>query len=152
MRAISIPLLVVGCLWVLVVVWIFLSLAGLSESVSTVKIVSYYAGMLIGPLLLIAGALSVMRGAFLKMGATMVVVGCMILTGFVFYQSVMGLRQQPLEMRPPYLVYAIGVAVAIACDLGALLLSRRVFSAGGALNNELVGHPARRIGRTTGRP
>jgi hypothetical protein len=127
MKGPAIYLVGVGCLWALVIVWIFLALSSIAQPVSTSAVVLYFGCLLVGPLLLVAGSVFVLMGKFVRNGAVLTSVGCVILTGFVFYQ-VWSITQPPqaLEFRP-FSIYAIHGAflvVAVVSDLAAYRLYR----------------------------
>jgi|SRR6185437_2852456 len=113
-------LLVIGCLWMLLVVWMFLTIAGVADAPeSWVKVAFYWGGMLIGPLILLIGAALLLRGAPLRVGAILVAVGCVILTCFALYNSIIGLQRKPLEAPPPYALYITLLLVALLSDSAA---------------------------------
>jgi hypothetical protein len=130
MRSLSICLMLEGVLWALVVGWTYLSLSGISEPVSATKTTLYFAALLIVPLVLIVGPVLVLKGAYVKLGAILAVVGCAVLTIFVVYQSIQALHVEPLEVKPPYALYVIAVIVTLLSDVGALRLYQLASSAG----------------------
>lgn len=86
----------------------FLTVAGVAYSPeSWAKVALYWGGMLVGPLVLIIGALFLLRGTRMLTGATLVGLGCLILTGFVLYNIIVGLQRKPLEAPPPYFDYVM---------------------------------------------
>jgi hypothetical protein len=113
-------LLVVGCLWGLLVVWMFLTIAGVADAPeSWARVAVYWGSMLVGPLMLTIGAVLLLRGTFLRPGATLVGLGCMILTGFVLYNSITGMQRKPLQAPPPYLFYAALLLIMLLSDAAA---------------------------------
>jgi len=129
MKTLSIYLLTVGCLWALVVVWLFLGLSAISEPVSITAVVFYYGGLLIGPLALVVGSVLVLRGTFARQGAVLAGVGCAILTGLVLYDVWSVLQPpKPLEFRPVllYLMYAFLSVIFVISDFAAYKLFRLV--------------------------
>ncbi len=110
-------LLVVGCLWGLLVVWMFLAIAGVADAPeSWARVALYWGSMLVGPLMLIMGAVLLLRGTSLRPGATLVGLGCVILTGFALYNSITGMQRKPLQAPPPYLFYVALLLVMIFSD------------------------------------
>ena len=123
-------LLVVGCSWMLFVVWMFLAIAGVAYAPeSWVKVTLYWGGMLIGPLALIIGAVLLLRGTPLPVGAVLVAVGCITLSCFALYNSITGLQRKPLEAPPPYVLYIVLLLVALLSDGAAY----KIYKALGAL-------------------
>ncbi|MDP9053374.1 MAG: hypothetical protein M3N93_03605 [Acidobacteriota bacterium] len=88
------------------------------------RVVLYFGGMLIGPLVLIVGSALVLNGMYAKPGALLALSGCAVLTIFVGYQSLQALHVEPLQVKPPYLLYAVAVVVALLSDVGAFRLYR----------------------------
>jgi hypothetical protein len=113
-------LLVVGCLWMLLIAWMFLTIAGVAYAPeSWAKVALYWGGMLTGPLALIVGALLLLRGTPVRVGAVLVCAGCIILTCFALYNSIVGLQRKPLEAPPPYMLYIVLLLVALLSDSAA---------------------------------
>jgi len=122
MRLISICLLVVGCIWATCAAWLFVGLAQVTERAPVTHVLLSAAGMLIGPLSLIAGSIVVLKSVRQRPGIMLISLGCTILTISVFHEVIGGIRPNPLEMRPPYLLYAIVLAITLLSDVGAVLL------------------------------
>jgi hypothetical protein len=113
-------LLVVGCLWALFVGWMFLTIAGITDAPeSWAKTGLFWGGMLVGPLVLIIGAVLLLRGTSLRPGAILVGLGCVILTGFALYNSITGMQRQPLQAPPPYLLYIVLLLIMLLSDAAA---------------------------------
>jgi hypothetical protein len=113
-------LLVVGCLWMLLIVWMFLTIAGVADAPeSWAKAALYWGGMLVGPLVLIIGAILLLRGTSLRPGALLVGLGCIIFTGFALYNSITGMQRKPLEAPPPYVLYIVLLVVMLLSDAAA---------------------------------
>lgn len=113
-------LLVVGCLWMLLVVWMFLTIAGVADAPeSWAKAALYWGGMLVGPLVLIIGAVLLLRGTSLRPGALLVSLGCIIFTGFALYNSITGMQRKPLQAPPPYVLYIVLLVVMLLSDAAA---------------------------------
>jgi hypothetical protein len=121
-------LLVVGCLWALFVVWMFLAIAGIAdwpESITMVTMaVLYWGGMLVGPLALFIGAVLSLRGASLRPGAILIGVGCVILTCYVLYNSIVGMQHKPLQAPPPYKLYMVMLVIMLLSDAAAYKVYR----------------------------
>ena len=126
--SISIFLLVVGLLWAAVVSWLFVMLGGVSDLAFIGKALLWYSWMFVGPLLLMSGAVSTLRGTHQKVGSIVSLVACCILTLVVGYQTVEMLRDlaDPLIARPPYGFYAIAMSSTLLADVGAVHLYRLV--------------------------
>lgn len=114
-------LLVVGCVWALFMVWLLLALGGAAADslVAWAKAAPYWGGMLAGPALLITGAVLLLRGTSLRTGATLVGIGCIILTGFAVYNSITGMQRKPLQAPPPYLFYIVQLLIMLSSDAAA---------------------------------
>lgn len=120
-------LLVVGCLWTLLVLWMLLSIAGVAGPVeSWTKAVLYWLGMFIGPLILVVGAVLLLRGFLLRPGAILAELGCIILTAFAVYNCVTGMQRRPLQAPTPYLVYAVLLLVMIISDIAAYKIHKAI--------------------------
>src|SRR6516164_10033266 len=129
MKPLSICFMLVGIIWALGVAWIFLNMSTIAEPVSFTYTSIYYAAMLIGPLLLIAGSILVLNGPPAKVGAILVATGSVVLTLYVGY-GISGLfHAEPFQAKPPYLVLGIMVGVTILVDIGAFRLCQLVSSA-----------------------
>jgi len=123
-------LLVVGCLWMFLVVWSFFVIAGVADAPeSWAHAALYWCGVLIGPLVLIIGAVLLLRGTSLRPGATLVGLGCVILTRLVLYNSIIGMQRKPLQAPPPYLAYASLLLITLLSDAAAY----RIYKALGGL-------------------
>jgi hypothetical protein len=113
-------LLVVGCLWGLLVVWMFLTIAGVADAPeSWARVALYWGSMLVGPLVLIIGSVLLLRGTSLRPGAALVGLGCVILTGFALYNSIIGMQRKPLQAPPPYLFYVALLLIMLLSDAAA---------------------------------
>jgi hypothetical protein len=129
MKIPSIFLLIIGCLWALLVTWLFLGLSAISAPVSVKTVVVYYGGLSIGPLLLIVASALLLTGTLPKLGVYLACVGCVILTGFVLYQAWSVLQPpKPLEFRPLllYIVNVVLLVVMVVADLASYKLFRWV--------------------------
>lgn len=124
MRGLSICLLVVGIIWTLVVGWIYLTLSGIAEPISMMRILAYYGGLLLGSLALILGPILILKGTYAKWGAILAILGCSALTIFVFYQTVQAMHVEPLQVKPPYALYGAVVILVILADVAAIKLYR----------------------------
>jgi hypothetical protein len=113
-------LLTVGCLWALLIVWMFLTIAGIADAPEVwAKTALYWGGMLVGPVVLIIGAVLLLRGTSLRLGAILVGLGCLILTGFALYNSIIGMQRQPLQAPPPYSLYVLLLLIMLLSDAAA---------------------------------
>jgi hypothetical protein len=118
-RSLSILLIIVGFVWALVVAWAFVSLSGLSVPVSTRAVIFDYGLALIGPVCLILGPILILSGSRSHTGATLVLLACLVLTGIMVYQLAPSLHPKLLQMRPPYVLYAVLMVLVLLVDVGA---------------------------------
>jgi hypothetical protein len=120
-------LLAVGCLWGLLVVWMFLSIAGVAGTPeSWLRAALYWGGMVVGPLVLVIGSVLLLRGTSLRPGAILAELGCVILTGFALYNSIIGMQRQPLQAPPPYSVYIVLLLIMIVSDAAAYKIYKAI--------------------------
>ena len=121
-------LLGVGCLWALFMAWLLLVFGGAAADSLTgwAKAAPYWLGMLAGPAVLIAGSVLLLRGTSLRAGATLVGVGCIILTAFALYNSITGLQRKPLQAPPPYLFYVVLLLVMVLSDAAAYKIYKAI--------------------------
>lgn len=125
-------LLAVGCLWLLFLVWMFLTIAGVAgPPESWDRFALYWGGMLVGPSLLIIGAVLLLRGASLRPGAILVGLGCVILTGLTLYDSIVGMQRRPLQAPPPYSSYIVLLLIMLFCDAAAYKIYKAIGGWGG---------------------
>lgn len=134
-RSISIFLLVVGLLWGLIVTGLFALSGGFfgnnppHSPVLIGKALLSVWWMFIGPLLMVAGSILVLRNAESKAGAVSALVGCLVLTITTAYQIVQMLHNatDPLVGKSYSLdaMYVVVVIVALLADAGAVQLYRR---------------------------
>ena len=126
MKSLSTCLLLVGVVWGLFVVWMYLALSGIADPISVTRVVLYFVVLLLGPLLLIAGPILVLSGRHPKAGAILAMVGCIILTITVAYQvpSVLHDLHDPLVMKSPWWLYAGPIIVTLLADVGAVQVYR----------------------------
>jgi hypothetical protein len=132
--SISIFLLVVGLLWGLFVSGLVAVLGGFLGNAPPSDPVVIGKGLLsvwwlfAGPLLLTGGAIWALRGIHPKAGAISALVGCVILTALVAYQTVHLLHDaaDPLIKQPPYGEYAIVAILTLLADVGVVQLCRLV--------------------------
>lgn len=121
-------LLVVGSLWALIVVWMFLTLAGIGDWPDSITMAImaalYWGGMLVGPLTLIIGAVLLLRGTSLRMGATVIGVGCVILTCYILYNVIVGMQRKPLQAPPPYGLFMLMLLIMLLSDGAAYKIYR----------------------------
>jgi hypothetical protein len=120
MKTAAVILLIVGFLWGLLVVWMFLTIAGIADSPRSIAaVVFYWCGMLVGPFTLVTGAIFLLRGVLLRPGAILVAIGCVIFTGYALYNSVVGMQREPLQAPPPYLLYTVLLLIMLLSDAAA---------------------------------
>jgi hypothetical protein len=126
--SISIFVLLVGLLWAAVVSWFFVAVGGAANlnPAYISKALLWFSWLFVGPLLLMAGAILTLTGTYQKVGSTLSLLGCLILTIMVGYQTVSALHDaaDPLIMKPPYGKYAIAVILTLLADAGAVQLYR----------------------------
>ena|SRR2546425_4058730 len=126
--SISIFVLVVGVLWAAVVSWFFVGVGGAANlnPAYVGKALLWFSWLFVGPLLLIAGAILTLMGTHQKVGSILSLVGCLILTVMMGYQTLSALHDaaDPLIMKPPYGEYAIAVILTLLADAGAMQLYR----------------------------
>jgi hypothetical protein len=132
MKLLSIYFIALGIAWALVAIWIHLVMTGITEPISTVSVFLYFSAMLIGPVLLIAGAIAVLTGRHARIGAILTLVGCAILTAYVAYGATGLFHSEPLEPKKPYEVHLVLISVTLLSDIAALWLYRLISSAGPA--------------------
>ena len=82
--------------------------------------------MFVGPLVLVSGTVLLLRGTSLRLGAILTELGCIVLTGFVFYNSIVGLQRKPLEAPPPYSIYIVLLLITIAADAAAYSIYKAI--------------------------
>ena len=125
MRMVTIFLLIVGCFWALLVLWLFLTVAGVADlPKSSATAVLYWCGMLSGPLGLIVGSALLLQRASSRPGVVLVGLGCVIFTGFALYNSITGMQRQPLQVQPPYWFYIALLLLMLLSDLAAYKIYR----------------------------
>jgi hypothetical protein len=123
-RSLSISLIVVGVLWAAVIAWMYIALSGIAEPISVMSVVLYYGGLLLGPLVLILGPILVLNGTYTKQGAILSILGCAVLTILVLYQTIQAMHVEPLQVKPPYALYAVVVVLVVLADAAAVKLYR----------------------------
>ena len=118
MKAAAFFLLMVGILWFLLVVGMFVTIAGIAgPPVSLAMAALYWGRMLFGPITLIAGSIWSTGRIPARKGLALTVVGCSILTGWVLYDGVALLHRQPLEAPPPYFLCSILLLLTLLSDV-----------------------------------
>lgn len=123
-------LLMVGCIWVGAVAWLFAMFGGVSEPAYIGKALLATWWLWIGPLLLIVGSVLLWTSSA-KLGAALSALACLLLTIFVTYQSVTGLKVQPLQAPPSYALYVLAIILTVLSDISIVSLLRSAFSGGG---------------------
>lgn len=125
MKMAAVFLLIVGCFWALLVLWLFLTIAGVADAPgSWIKVALYWGGMLIGPVVLIVGAALLLWAASSRPGMILVGIGCLIFTGFAIYNSITGMQRQPLQVQPVYWLYVALLLLMILSDIAAYKIYR----------------------------
>jgi peptidoglycan/LPS O-acetylase OafA/YrhL len=123
--AAAIFLMGVSCLWALFVVWFFLTIAWIGDTPkSPIVPALVLCGLLIGPLILIIGSVLSLRKRSSRTGSILVAIGCLILTGFVVYNSIAGMQRQPLEAPTPYSFPAVLLLLMLLSDIAAFKIFR----------------------------
>lgn len=129
MKSALLFLLIVGIAWAGLVVWLLLSITGITEGTDSVASVAiYWTPLLAGPLMLIVGSGALMSGANSRYFVALLALGCLIVTAFVLYSSIEGLQRAPLQAPPMYWFYAILLAVMLATDLAGFKIIQATFS------------------------
>lgn len=124
MKLIAISMLIVGGIWILCIAWAFLALGGMSVPVSAGRVIVEYGLMLAVPTAMIVGSVLILRGLRPRLGATLIGAACLILTVLLAHEFAIDLHPQPLQMRPPYLLYAVVMLLILLVDLAAWKLYR----------------------------
>jgi hypothetical protein len=101
----------------------FVSLAGIAELISASAAFPHWSGMLVGPTLLVVGAICLARKANSKIGVALIATGCAVLTGLVAYQVFVALHPKPLEAKQPYGPYLVAIGIALISDVSAMRVS-----------------------------
>jgi hypothetical protein len=130
MRSALIFLLGVGVIWAVFAIWLFLSVGGVAGEIeSFTYALFYWAAMLAGPVALMIGSGLLLGGLPSTLSYLLVAVGCLALTVFALYNSVVGMRRGPLEAPPVYWFYAVLLAVMLIADLAGFAVLRNRGSA-----------------------
>ena len=110
----------IGCLWALLVVWMFLTIAGVAgPPESLMLLILYWSAMLVGPFTLIIGSILSLRRIPRRRGPILVVVGCLIFTCFALYNTLAGIQRQPLQAPTPYWFFAVLLFLVVLSDMAA---------------------------------
>src|SRR5207248_11388819 len=133
-RVLSSFMLFVGSMWALAIAWAYVSLSGLSVPISIRVVIVEYGAMLVPPIVMIVGSILILSGTALRASAISIGLASVVLTGIVAYQIGPGLRPAPLQVRPPYVFYAVVTMLVLLADLGAFRLYQLTskLAAGGA--------------------
>ena|SRR5205823_346085 len=124
MKALSVYLILVGSIWALGIIWMYL-VSGISEPM-WITVIPFAGLFLIWPLMLIVGSILVLGAWHAKAGAILTMIGCAILTVFAAYQSIQDLHVQPLQVKPPYVIDVFLALVTLLADFAAFWLYRMV--------------------------
>jgi hypothetical protein len=115
----------VGVAWLLFVVWMLLSLAGIADPPESWALaLVIWSGYFAGPVVLMFGAGILLRFPASKIGTLSVLLGCLALTGFAVYNSVAGMQREPLQTPPAYWVYGLMLIVSVLADFAGYRLAR----------------------------
>ncbi len=121
-RLLSLFMLLVGCVWALAIAWAYISLSDLTVPVSTRVVIFEYGAMLIPPAAMIVGSILILTGAAFKLSAILIGLACLVLTGIMVWQLAPSLHPAPLQVRPPYLLYVVLMALVLIADFAAFRL------------------------------
>jgi hypothetical protein len=124
MKITSIFIFIIGILWDLFLVLAIFIMMGIAAPISTLYTGAYFLGQFIGPLALIVGSTLTLSGSNTRLGAILVVFGCLILTAIIAYTCVESFMVEPLQAKPPYGIYAIILVITIMVDIGGFILYR----------------------------
>lgn len=130
MKSALIFLLCIGVLWAIFAVWLLMSVGGVAGEVESIAYALFYWGaMLAGPVALVIGSSRLLGGRTSTLSYLLVGIGCLALTAFALYNSVLGMRRGPLEAPPVYWFYAVLIAVMLIADLAGFAVVRNRGSA-----------------------
>jgi hypothetical protein len=116
-------LLAVGGVWLLFMLWMLLSIAGVADSPQNRGYaLAYWSGYLAGPVLLVLGAALLLRRPVSMAGTLLTCLGCLALTGFAIYNSIGGMQRNPLQAPPTYWFYGVMLVVMLLADLAGYKL------------------------------
>ena len=122
MKPISIFFMIIGLLWDFLLVSAVFMMTGIAEPISVLYTGAYFLGQFIGPLVLIVGATLTLSGSCVKLGAILVMIGCLILSFIVTCTCIESLNVQPLQAIPPYWIYVLISILTIVADVAAFKL------------------------------
>ena len=122
MKPLSIGMLLVGCFWIVILAWIYLSLGSLSVPVSGTVVAVEYGCMALPPLLMIIGAVMVLKGSAVRTAAILICLTSLFLTGLLGLQLAPEIHPVPLQAEPPYVLYGCLMLVVLLIDFGAIWL------------------------------
>jgi hypothetical protein len=127
--AAAVFLLVVGGVWLLFMLWMLLSIAGVADSPQNrVYAMAYWSGYLAGPAVLVLGAALLLRRPASIAGTLLICLGCLALTGFAIYNSIGGMQRNPLQGPPTYWFYGVLLVVMLLADLAGYKLVEPVLA------------------------
>lgn len=122
MKTISIFMMTMGLVWDILLVWIIFVMTGIAAPSSIFYTGAYFLGQFAGPLALIVGSTLTLARSNVRFGSILVILGCLILTLFVLYACISSLRIEPLQVKPPYLIYLMLLIITIFADVSAFRL------------------------------
>jgi hypothetical protein len=117
MKALSVCLLLIGITWTGLMGWLYL-----------ISGVIVFVGLLLGPMTLIVGPILILAGWHTRLGAIVTLVGSAIVTIYMGYGLIGILHVEPLQVRPPYVLYASMTIITLLADAGAIWLCRLLLS------------------------
>ncbi len=125
MKSALIFLLCIGVLWAVFAVLLLLSVGGVAGELESIAYALFYWGaMLAGPMALIIGSGLLLASRPSTWSYLLVGLGCLALTAFALYNSVVGMWRGPLEAPPVYWFYAILIAVTLIADFAGFAVVR----------------------------
>jgi hypothetical protein len=126
MRKVAVTFLIaIGLGWALFVIWMLLAIAGVAgPPISIALALLYWVAVLVGPLSFILGSMFVFNSAGRSIATALIAIGCIIFTGEAFYAAFGVLHVQPLQVRPPYALYAVWFGVVVLTDVVGYRLLR----------------------------
>jgi hypothetical protein len=133
MKLSAIYLMIVGILWILGIAFMVLALSAIASPVSLFYAAAYWVALLIGPVLLIVGSTLCLLGKHQKIALGLCILGCIILTVTIAYQSVGFIHMQPLEAPLGASGYALAgflVLGTLLADSAAWILFRKLSASG----------------------
>lgn len=132
MKLACVALVLVGIIWLVTQILAFVVITGIATPTPLGTNIIYSLSSGAGPLLLIVGPVLVLTKLAPRLGASMAVVGCILLTWFGAWTVFDAYNIQPLQRKPDYIDHLINTAIAslvLVSDYLAFALSRMIFVA-----------------------